>query len=152
MESLFQAYMERVNKTYLRGGSEFLSLRLYKTFEMNGCSYSIRIKQNSSLVALASDKDEDLYKAIKEDQINYAVTYGEFMCQVDSWEYLRRLVLKIAKLYDQLTHMYTFIIANMDMELYQIIQFYCSLCRMETLSRKATEDLTLLLSSAVFSK
>ena len=51
---------------------------------MNGCSYAIRLKQNSSLVALASDKDEDLYKAAKEDQISYAVTYGEFMYQAGS--------------------------------------------------------------------
>lgn len=66
---------------------------------MNGCSYVIRLKQNSSLVALASDKDEDLYKATREDQISYAVTYGEFMYQAGSWEYPRRVVFKIEKPY-----------------------------------------------------
>ena len=79
MEPLFQEYLERGIKTYLRGDSGFSSPKLYKTCEMNGCSYAIRLKQNSSLMALASDKDEDLYKATKEDQISYAVTYGEFM-------------------------------------------------------------------------
>lgn len=79
MEPLFQEYLERGIKTYLRSDSGFSSPKLYKVCEMNGCSYAIRLKQNSSLIALASDKDEDLYKATKEDQISYAVTYGEFM-------------------------------------------------------------------------
>lgn len=73
MEPLFQKYMERGIKTYLRGDCGFSSPILYNTCKMNGCSYAIRLKQNSSLVALASDKDEDLYKAAKEDQISYAV-------------------------------------------------------------------------------
>ncbi|MDE7248912.1 MAG: IS1380 family transposase, partial [Lachnospiraceae bacterium] len=116
MEPLFQEYMERGIKTYLRGDSGFSSPKLYKTCEMNGCSYAIRLKQNSSLLALASDKDEDLYKATKGDQISYAVTYGEFMYQAGSWDYPRRVVFKIEKPYGQLTHTYTFIVTNMDME------------------------------------
>ena len=98
---------------------------------MNGCSYAIRLKQNSSLVALASDKAEELYEATKGDQISYAVTYGEFMYQAGSWDYPRRVVFKIEKPYGQLTHMYTFIVTNMDMGPFQIIQFYCGRGRME---------------------
>ncbi len=105
--------------------------KLYKTCEMNGCSYAIRLKQNTSLVALASDKEEDLYKATREDQISYAVTYGEFMYQAGSWDYPRRVVFKIEKPYGQLTHKYTFIVTNMDMKPYQIIQFYCGRGKME---------------------
>ena len=131
MESLFLEYMERGIKTYLRGDSGFSSPKLYKTCEMNGCSYAIRLKQNSSLTALASDKEEDLYKATKDDQISYAAIYGEFMYQAGSWEYPRRVVFKIEKPYGQLTHMYTFIVTNMDMEPCQIIQFYCGRGRME---------------------
>ena len=131
MEPLFQEYMERGIKTYLRGDSGFSSPKLYKTCEMNGCSYAIRLKQNPSLLALAADKDEELYKAAKEDQISYAVTYGEFMYQAGSWDYPRRVVFKIEKPYGQLIHMYTFIVTNMDMEPCQIIQFYCGRGRME---------------------
>ena len=98
---------------------------------MNGCSYAIRLKQNASLTALASDGDEDLYKATREDQISYAVTYGEFMYQAGSWEYPGRVVFKIEKPYGQLTLMYTFIVTNMDMEPYQIIRFYCGRGKME---------------------
>ena len=131
MGSIFQEYLERGIKTYLRGDRGFFSPKLYETCEKNGCSYAIRLKQNSSLIALASDKDEDLYKATQKDQISYAVTYGEFMYQAGSWKYPRRVVFKIEKPYGQLTHMYTFIVTNMDMEPYQIIQFYCGRGKME---------------------
>ena len=131
MESILQEYIERGIKTYLRGDSGFSSPKLYKTCEENGCSYAIRLKQNASLIALASDKDEDLYRATKDDQISHAVTYGEFMYQAGSWEYPRRVAFKIEKPYGQMTHMYTFIVTNMDMEAYQIIQFYCGRGRME---------------------
>ena len=131
MEPLFREYMERGIKTYLRGDSGFSSPRLYKACETNGCSYAIRLKQNPSLIALASDKEEDLYRATKEDQISYAVTYGEFLYQAGSWDYKRRVVFKIEKPYGQLTHMYTFIVTNMDMEPYQVIQFYRNRGRME---------------------
>ncbi len=48
-----------------------------------------------------------------------------------SWDYPRCVVFKIEKPYGQLTHMYTFIVTNMDMEPYQIIQFYCGRGKME---------------------
>ncbi len=131
MEPLFQEYLERGIKTYLRGDSGFSSPKLYKICEMNRCSYAIRLKQNSSLMALASDKDKDLYNATKEDQISYAVTYGEFLYQAGSWDYPRRVVFKIEKPYGQLTHMYTFIVTNIDMEPYQVIQYYCGRGKME---------------------
>ena len=137
MESIFQEYLERGIETYLRGDSGFASPKLYETCESNGCSYAIRLKQNSSLIAMASDKEEDLYKATQKDQISYAVTYGEFMYQAGSWKYPRRVVFKIEKPYGQLTHMYTFIVTNMDMEPYQIIQFYCGRGKMENFIKES---------------
>lgn len=131
MESIPDEYLARNIPVYLRGDSGFASPKLYKTCELNGCSYAIRLKQNACLLTLAADKDEDLYHATKDDQISYAVTYGEFMYQANSWEYPRRVVFKIEKPYGQLTHLYTFIVTNMDMEPYQIIQFYCGRGRME---------------------
>lgn len=70
------------------------------------------------------------------------------MYQAGPWDYPRRVVFKIEKPYGQLMHMYTFIVTNMDMEPYQIIQFYCGRSRM-TLSRKAKADLILLLSAVI---
>lgn len=69
MESIFQEYLERGINTYLRGDSGFSSPKLYETCESNGCSYAIRLKQNPALIALASDKEEDLYQATQKDQI-----------------------------------------------------------------------------------
>ena len=69
MESIFQEYLERGIKTYLRGDSGFSSPKLYETCESNGCSYAIRLKRNSIFVALTVDKEEDLCKAIQKDQI-----------------------------------------------------------------------------------
>jgi len=131
IDPLLKEYMDRGIKTYLRGDSGFSSPKLYEACECNGCSYAIRLKQNNSLIALAADKDEDLYKSTKADQISYAVTYGEFMYQAGSWDYPRRVVFKIEKPYGQMIHMYTFIVTNMDMEPYQIIQFYCGRGKME---------------------
>ena len=70
MESIFQEYLERGIKTYLRGDSGFSSPKLYETCESNGCSYAIHLKQNPALIALASDKEEDLYQATQKDQIS----------------------------------------------------------------------------------
>lgn len=131
MASILDEYLARNIPVYLRGDSGFASPKLYKTCESNGCSYAIRLKQNAILLALASNKDEELYRVTKDDQISYAVTYGEFMYQANSWEYPRRVVFKIEKPYGQLTHLYTFIVTNMDMEPHQIIQFYCGRGRME---------------------
>ena len=131
MESVLNEYLTRNIPVYLRGDSGFASPKLYKTCESNGCSYAIRLKQNPILLALASNKDEELYRATKDDQIRYAVTYGEFMYQANSWEYPRRVVFKIEKPHGQLTHLYTFIVTNMDMEPHQIIRFYCGRGRME---------------------
>ena len=72
IEPLLKEYMNRRIKTYLRGDSGFSSPKLYKTCECNGCSYAIRLKQNNVLTALAADKDEELYRATKEDQIRLA--------------------------------------------------------------------------------
>ena len=59
------------------------------------------------------------------------------MYQAGSWDYPRRVVFKIEKPYSQLTHMYTFIVTNMDMEPYQIIQFYCGRGRMENFIKES---------------
>ena len=66
MEPLFLEYLERGIKTYLRGDSGFSSPRLYKICEMNGCSYAIRLKQNSSLRALLPIKRKTCTKRPKK--------------------------------------------------------------------------------------
>ena len=63
--------------------------------------------------------------------MDYAVVYGEFFYQADSWKYPRRVVCKVEKPYGQLIHIYTFIVTNMDLEPYKVIQYYCGRGNME---------------------
>ena len=116
---------------YLRGDSGFASPDLYETCEENDCKYAIRLKQNQTLIRYAADADEALYRATRNNQVDYAVEYGEFEYQAGSWSHQRRVVFKIEKPYNQFVHLYTFIVTNMEAEPYQVIQFYCGRGKME---------------------
>ena len=122
---------------YLRGDSGFAAPELYETLEDNDCKYAIRLKLNKTLVALASEEDAALYRATKENAVDYAVEYGEFMYQASSWSHPRRVVFKIEKPYGQMVHMFTFVVTTMEMEPYQVIQFYCGRGKMENFIKES---------------
>ncbi len=137
MFSVLQEYLDREIQTFLRADSGFASDKLYSVCEENGCSYAIRLKISKPLVAEASDKDDDLFQATKLNQVDYAVIYGEFMYQAGSWDYPRRVVYKIEKPYNQMTHLYTFIVTNMELPAEQVIQFYCGRGKMESFIKES---------------
>ena len=116
---------------YLRGDSGFASPDLYKACEENDCKYAIRLKQNQTLIRYAADADEALYRATSNNQIDYAVEYGEFDYQAGSWSHPRRVVFKIEKPYGQVIHLYTFIVTTMESSPQQVIRFYCGRGNME---------------------
>lgn len=122
---------------YLRGDSGFAAPELYEACEDNDCKYAIRLKENNILLALCSDADVALHRATADNAIDYAVTYGEFEYQAGSWSAPRRVVFKIEKPADQIIHMYTFVVTTMEMEPYQIIQFYCGRGNMENFIKEA---------------
>lgn len=122
---------------YLRGDSGFATPELYEACEDNDCKYAIRLKENNILLELCSDADAALYRATADNAIDYAVTYGEFEYQAGSWSDPRRVVFKIEKPADQIIHMYTFVVTTMEMEPYQIIQFYCGRGNMENFIKEA---------------
>lgn len=70
---------------YLRGDSGFASPELYKACEENDCKYAIRLKQNSTLIKYASDADDALYRATRENQVDYAVEYGGLRNPITRW-------------------------------------------------------------------
>jgi len=115
----------------LRGDSGFTKPELYHQCETNGVSYAIRLKENGPLRELASYIDEQLTEITQKDMVSYAVCYGEFRYQAKSWEYPRRVVCKVEKPAEQLVHMYTFIVTNMDSEPEKVIKFYCKRGTME---------------------
>ena len=116
---------------YLRGDSGFASPALYEACEENDCKYAIRLKDNATLRRLAVDADEALSRATRDNQVDYAVEYGEFMYQAGSWSHPRRVVFKVEKPTNQFIHMFTFIVTTMENEPYQVIRFYCGRGRME---------------------
>lgn len=74
------------------------------------------------------------------DSISYAVTYGEFMYQAKTWNEPRRVVFKIEKPYNQIIHMYTFIVTNMEeLQPHQVIQYYCGRGRMENFIKESKD-------------
>ncbi len=116
---------------FLRDDSGFASPGLYEVLEDKNCKYAIRLKENVKLRELAEDEDQALYRATKFNQLDYAVEYGEFLYQAGSWSHPRRVVFKIEKPYGQMIHLYTFIVTTLEMEPYQVIQFYCGRGKME---------------------
>ena len=99
---------------YLRGDSGFADIMIYETLESNGVSYAIRMKENGRLRNAASFIEDELFTKTKDNQIDYAVSYGEFFYKADSWLYPRRIVCKIEKPEGQINFLYTFIVTNMD--------------------------------------
>lgn len=81
----------------LRGDSGFSTPDLYKQCEENGTSYVIRLKENGILRGKASDLVDELDEITRNNKVDYAVVYGEFMYKAKSWPYERRVVCKVEK-------------------------------------------------------
>lgn len=121
----------------LRGDSGFATPVLYKQCETNGTSYAIRLKENKNLRALASDIEDHLYEMTQQDKVSYAAAYGEFMYQAGSWDYPRHVVCKVEKPTDQMVHLFTFIVTNMDSSPEDVIRFYCKRGTMENFIKES---------------
>ena len=115
----------------LRGDSGFATPELYKQCEENGTRYVIRLKENAVLRSKAEYLVEELDEITPKNKVDYAVVYGEFMYQVGSWPYERRIVCKVEKPENQMVYMYTFIVTNMDSSPKYLIKFYCKRGLME---------------------
>ena len=122
---------------YLRGDSGFADVMLYEKLESNGVTYAIRLKESRPLRNAAADYFTDLCELTKENQVDYAVVYGEFFYKADSWLYPRRVALKVEKPYGQLTYLYTFIVTNMESKPEDVIHFYCNRGTMENFIKES---------------
>ena len=121
----------------LRGDSGFATPELYKQCEENGTSYVIRLKENKTLRSKAEDLVDKLDEITKNNKVDYAVVYGEFMYQAGSWPYERRVVCKVEKPENQMVYMYTFIVTNMDSSPEYLIKFYCKRGLMENFIKES---------------
>ena len=109
---------------------------LYNQCEENGTSYVIRLKENGILRKKASHLVDELDEITRNNKVDYAVIYGEFMYKAGSWPYERRVVCKVEKPENQMVYMYTFIVTNMDSSPDYLIKFYCKRGLMENFIRK----------------
>ena len=120
----------------LRGDSGFATPELYKQCEENGTSYVIRLKENRILRDKASFLVDELDEITKENKVDYAVVYGEFMYQAGPWPYERRVVCKVEKP-EKMVYMYTFIVTNMDSSPEYLVKFYCKRGLMENFIKES---------------
>ena len=121
----------------LRGDSGFATPDLYKQCEENGTSYVIRLKENGILRKKASYLVDELDGITKNNKVDYAVAYGEFMYRASSWPYERRVVCKVEKPENQMVYMYTFVVTNMDSSPEYLIKFYCKRGLMENFIKES---------------
>lgn len=122
---------------YLRGDSGFADVMFYEKLESNGVTYAIRMKESGRLRSAADELESELIDLTKDNQVDYAVVYGEFMYKADSWLYPRRIAVKIEKPYGQMTHRYTFIVTNMESKPQNVIRFYCNRGTMENFIKES---------------
>ena len=139
LQPLLDEFLENYSDIplFLRGDSGFATPALYSQCETNGTSYVIRLKENQILRNLASSIEDELIEKTKQDQVSYAVAYGEFEYQANSWEYPRRVVCKVEKPAGQFVHMFTFIVTNMDASPEELIRFYCKRGSMENFIKES---------------
>ena len=116
---------------YLRGDSGFATPDLFKQCETNSVSYTIRLKANQNLYKLASHATDLLDELTSENKVDYAVVYDEFFYQAASWDYPRRVIVKVEKPTNQFTYQYVFIVTNMNLNPNDILMFYCNRGTME---------------------
>ena len=121
----------------LCGDSGFATPDLYKQCEENGTSYVIRLKENGLLREKASYFMDELNEITRNNKVDYAVVYGEFMYKAKSWPYERRVVCKVEKPENQIVYMYTFVVTNMDSAPEYLIKFYCKRGLMENFIKES---------------
>ena len=124
-------------KLLLRGDSGFATPGLYKQCEENGTGYVIRLKENAILRDKASYLVDELDEITKNNKVDYAVVYGEFMYQAGPWPYERHVVCKVAKPENPMIYMYTFIVTNMESSPEYLIKFYCKRGLMENFIKES---------------
>lgn len=116
---------------FLRADSGFTKPELYSQAETNGVSYVIRLKANQNLYKLAEAATERIDELTRDNKLDYAVVYDEFDYQASSWNYPRRVIVKVEKPSNQFTYQYGFIVTNMDLSPVNILRLYNNRGRME---------------------
>lgn len=116
---------------FLRADSGFAKPEIYSQAETSGASYVIRLKANQNLYKLADIATSRMDELTKDNKHDYTVIYDEFDYQAASWDYPRRVIVKVEKPSNQFTYQYGFIVTNMDLSPVEILRLYNNRGRME---------------------
>ena len=111
---------------YMRGDSGFAVPELFKQCETNSVSYAIRLKANQNLYKLSRYADNLLDEITAQNKVDYALVYDEFLYKAASWDYPRRVVVKVEKPANQFIYQHTFIVTNMRLSPIELFAFYCN--------------------------
>ncbi len=110
---------------------------LYKQCEENGTSYVIRLKENGILREKVSHLVDELDEIARNNKVDYAAVYGEFMHKAGSWPYEKRVACKVEEPENQMVYMHTFIVTNMDSSPECLSKFYCKRGLMENFIKES---------------
>lgn len=122
---------------FLRGDSGFATPELYTQAESNGCSYAIRLKNNSVLREKAFHLEEEVLAKAALLPDKFVALYDEFSYEAGSWDYARRVICKIEKRPEELFVRHTFIVTNMALSPQDTVKFYCNRGRMENFIKES---------------
>ena len=125
---------------FLRGDSGFATPDLYSFCEEHDIAYAIHLKSNSVLHKYASDITNDLMDIMQRNIMDYAVCYGEFEYQANSWEKPRRVVCKVEKPSGQMVYMHTFIVTNLEAPAKRVVAYYGKRGNMENFIKESKND------------
>lgn len=143
VSGFMQPLLDEYSKNYpdidlfLRGDSGFATPDLFKQCETNGVSYAIRLKTNSVLHSLAQHLEAEIAQVTKHNAIDYVVRYDAFEYKAGSWDYPRRVIVKVEKPYNQLTNQYSFIVTNMALSPEGILKYYRNRGAMENFIKES---------------
>jgi hypothetical protein len=139
MQPLLDEYLKKYPDTelFLRGDSGFATPDLFRQCETNGVSYAIRLKANNILYKNVKHLCDEIVQATKDNMIDYVVRYDDFYYQANSWDYPRRIIVKVEKPYNQLTYQYSFIVTNMDLPPEKLVKYYRNRGNMENFIKES---------------
>ena len=139
MQPLLDEYLKKYPDTelFLRGDSGFATPDLFRQCETNGLSYAIRLKANNILYKNAKHLCDEIVQATKDNMIDYVVRYDDFYYQANSWDYPRRIIVKVEKPYNKLTYQYSFIVTNMDLPPEKLVKYYRNRGNMENFIKES---------------
>ena len=141
LEPVLEEFKEKYPSTNMvvRGDSGFATPELYDLCEKYGAEYTVRLKNNPVLFEQAKPILDEFFLNIHDNLVDYAVSYGEFIYQANTWSHPRRVVCKIEKPANSIVLKYTFVVTTRNDIPERCIEFYCERGNMENFIKEGKD-------------